>query len=77
MSENSIQEANNDLGNKNQCPKLIKLSIVGKFDDGYCRNILIDKATENIVIDALLHYKKFFLVDSKIIESIDIVDAKT
>ena len=60
-------------------PTLENIVLIGKFSDGKCRQILIDKNTEDVVLIALTTFngkirvldKVFYNVDIEIPESIN------
>lgn len=58
------------MSNKNT-PKLEKIAVVGKFNDGKCRQILINYKTQNAVISAILVCEKEIRVLDKPLEGLD------
>ena len=53
-------------------PKLGHIVVIGKFDDGKCRQILIGENTEEIVLSAIIASEGKINVYDKPIETIDI-----
>jgi hypothetical protein len=57
---------------KKKQPTLEGFVIVGKFSDGHGRQLLIDKATEDVVLTALTLFGQQIKVLDKVIDGIDI-----
>lgn len=53
-------------------PKLKHIVIVGKFDDGKCRQVLIKPKTQDVVLSAVIACEQQIRVLETIIEVIDI-----
>ena len=53
-------------------PTLDNIVLIGKFSDGKCRQILMDKNTEDVVLIALTTFNGEIRVLDKVIEGIDI-----
>ena len=53
-------------------PKLKHIVIIGKFDDGKCRQILINPQTQDVVLSAIIACERQVSVLETIIEGIDI-----
>lgn len=53
-------------------PKLKHIVIVGKFDDGKCRQVLIKPKTQDVVLSAVIACEQQIRVLETIIEGIDI-----
>ena len=53
-------------------PKLKHIVIVGKFDDGTCRQVLIKPKTQDVVLSAVIACEQQIRVLETIIEGIDI-----
>ena len=53
-------------------PKLKHIVILGKFDDGKCRQVLINPKTQNVVLSAVIACERQIRVLETIIEGIDI-----
>lgn len=53
-------------------PKLKHIVIIGKFDDGNCRQVLINPKTENVVLSAIVACEGSVRVLDKVIDNIDI-----
>lgn len=54
-------------------PKLNSIVIIGKFDDGACRQILIEPQTQEIVLRAIVECERKIRVLETTIEGIDII----
>lgn len=53
-------------------PKLKHIVIIGKFDDGKCRQVLINHKTQDVVLSAVVACEQQIRVLETIIEGIDI-----
>ena len=53
-------------------PKLKHIVIIGKFDDGQCRQVLIKPKTQDVVLSAVIACERQIRVLEAIIEGIDI-----
>ena len=53
-------------------PKLKHIVIIGKFDDGKCRQVLINQQTQDVVLSAIISCERQIRVLETIIEGIDI-----
>ena len=53
-------------------PKLKHIVIIGKFDDGKCRQVLINPQTQDVVLSAVIACERQIRVLETIIEGIDI-----
>ena len=53
-------------------PKLKHIVIIGKFDDGQCRQVLINPQTQDVVLSAIIACERQVRVLETIIEGIDI-----
>ena len=53
-------------------PKLKHIVIIGKFDDGKCRQIFINPQTQDVVLSAIIACERQISVLETIIEGIDI-----
>lgn len=53
-------------------PKLKHIVIIGKFDDGKCRQVLINQQTQDVVLSAIIACERQIRVLETIIEGIDI-----
>jgi hypothetical protein len=54
-------------------PKIEHISIIAKFDDGACRQILIEKSTEKEVLHCIALRESKIRILEEPIENIDIV----
>lgn len=68
---NHIGKANEMVEDKKQI-KLKNIVIIGKFDDGKCRQVLINHKTQNVVLSAIISCEQQIRVLETIIEGIDI-----
>jgi hypothetical protein len=53
-------------------PKLKHIVIVGKFDDGKCRQVLINPKTQDVVLSAIVACEGSVRALDKILDNIDI-----
>ena len=53
-------------------PKLKHIVIIGKFDDGKCRQVLINPQTQDVILSAVIACERQIRVLETIIEGIDI-----
>lgn len=53
-------------------PKLEHIVIIGKFNDGQCRQIVIDLPTQDVVLSAIIAREKSIRVLETVIEGVDI-----
>ncbi len=53
-------------------PKLKHIVIVGKFDDGKCRQVLINPKTQDVVLSAIVACEGNVRALDKILDNIDI-----
>lgn len=56
----------------NSDPKLKHIAIIGKFDDGKCRQVLINQKTQDVVLSAIIACESQIRVLETILEGIDI-----
>lgn len=68
LSRNSVKADISD----NASLKLEHIVIIGKFDDGKCRQILINPRTQNIVLSAISAIEQQIRVLETTMEGIDI-----
>lgn len=52
--------------------KLKNIVIIGKFDDGKCRQVLINPQTQDVVLSAIIACERQIRVLETIIEGVDI-----
>lgn len=57
---------------KEKQPKIIRIAIIAKFDDGKCRQVNIDKTTETVVLNAISIFEGHIRVIDTPIEGVDI-----
>ena len=53
-------------------PKLKHIVIIGNFDDGNCRQVLINPKTQDVVLSAIVACEGSVRVLDKVIDNIDI-----
>lgn len=53
-------------------PKLKHIVIIGKFDDGKCRQVLINPKTQDVVLSAIVACEGNVRALDKILDNIDI-----
>lgn len=58
--------------NNNKTPKILDIVILGKFDDGTCRQIVVKKNTANIVLSVIAQLEGSIRVLETEIKGIDI-----
>lgn len=59
---------------KKEDPKLETIVVIGKFDDGKCRQVLINDGTQDAVLSCIALCEGSIRVHEKIIDGIDITE---
>lgn len=57
--------------------KLTEIVIIGKFDDGKCRQLCIERETEDLILSLIYQQDGVIKVYDKTLETIDILEPQT